>query len=269
MSRKKLLSLLGVVFLFCGVGILIYKFFISHPAELIGAIQIDSIPKAEVLLDGHSVGKTPYNNDKLKQGEYNLKVGDWEGKIKIVAQGLTYISRELMPTEEKSGGQILTLEKLPSNGSVELMVISDPNNASVIMDGLEKGQTSLLLKNLTAGDHTIAISNQGYADQVVLGRLVAGYRLNINVKLRKLDQTSQFVITPTPTPVASASAQIQINDNPVGYLRVRSQPNSLSSEVGKVMPGEKYDIVDQVADWVKIKFANGEGWVSKDYVTMP
>ncbi len=61
---------------------------------------------------------------------------------------------------------------------------------------------------------------------------------------------------------------ISIDDTPTGWLRVRSLPSLNGVEVGRVDPGDEYDILDQDGGWYKIELSDGEeGWVSGDYVT--
>ncbi len=264
MSRKKVLSILGVVALLAGLGVFIKAFFFTSSTPLFGVLQVNAIPKSTVFLDGVEVGQTPYSNDKLKKGDYQVKVGTWEQKVIVLSGVMTYVSREFYSASGDSAGQVLTLEKIPSASGPELAVISDPDAASVIIDGLEKGKTPIILKNLDVGQHTIAVSLSGYSDQVILGRLVNGYRLNAVVNLQKIN--TQTPLPEIVVPQATQSAQVQIQDTPTGFLRVRSTPDINASESGRVYPGEKYPIVSQEANWVEIKFKNSTGWVSKDYL---
>lgn len=261
------MSILGCIALLAGLGIFIKAFFFTTQTPMFGALQVNAIPKSTVFLDGVEVGQTPYTNDKLRPGDYSVKVGTWDQKVTVLSGVLTYVSREFYSTSADSAGQVLTLEKIPSSNASELAVVSEPNSASVIIDGLEKGKAPVILKNLTAGQHTVAISLSGYSDQVILGRLINGYRLNAVVNLQKIGTvpltTPDLTISQTP---ATQSAQVQIQDTPTGFLRVRSTPDINASESGRVYPGEKYPVVSQNDNWVEIKFKDSTGWVSKDYV---
>ncbi len=260
------MSILGVVALLAGLGVFIKAFFFTSSTPLFGVLQVNAIPKSTVFLDGVEVGQTPYSNDKLKKGDYQVKVGTWEQKVIVLSGVMTYVSREFYSASGDSAGQVLTQEKIPSSGVSELSIVSDPDAALVIIDGLEKGKTPVILKNLAAGEHTIAVSLNGYSDQVILGRLVNGYRLNAVVNLQKIN--TQTPLPEIVVPQATQSAQVQIQDTPTGFLRVRSLPDVNASESGRVYPGEKYPIVSQEANWVEIKFKNSTGWVSKDYAVI-
>ena len=53
----------------------------------------------------------------------------------------------------------------------------------------------------------------------------------------------------------------------VGWLRVRAEPTLDSSEVTKVNVGEKFSILEEKGNWIKIKInETTEGWVSATYV---
>jgi uncharacterized protein YgiM (DUF1202 family) len=60
---------------------------------------------------------------------------------------------------------------------------------------------------------------------------------------------------------------IIIGSTPTGWLRVRSQPNLNGVEVGKVNPGEEYEIVGEENGWFQIDLDGDKGWVSGDYVS--
>ena len=261
--KKLLLGLGGLIIILCVVAGA--KFFIDIQSPPLGALQIDSIPEMEINFNGTVVGKTPYTQEQIKPGEYRIKVGDWENKVKIMPGSLTYVSRE------EAAGQILTMEKLPTERSSEMAIVSDPDGATISIDGLEKGRASIVLRDVGFGDKVVIISQSGYADQVIRARLAVGYRLNAIVKLRKLAFEPDRQIKSTAELVATSSAQIAtisatIKENPLGFVRVRSNPDFIYDEIGKVYPGETYPVLMQNDAWAKIKMKDKEGWVSKDYL---
>jgi len=200
-------------------------------------------------------------------GEYKIKLlttdSMWEGKVKIFDGVLTYVSRDIARSNDLSSGQILTLEKLASDQSAELAVVSTPDQATISVDGLDSGKAPLMIHDISAGDHEIVISADGYSDQVIRGKIVAGYRLNAIIKLAKLP-----FIQPVPTAdlVSSSSAYVLIKDTPTGFLRVRTDPSTDATEVARVNPGEKYSLLSEQTGWVKIKLSALSGWVSDQYV---
>lgn len=280
---KKFFYLLAILLL-AAVGLGIKVFLGRGPAR--AAIRVDSFPRSEVIINDKEVGQTPFSDEKIIAGEYTIKLvpknssGDtlvpWQTKIKLSAGTLTYLSRDIAPTEEQSAGQILMLEQLASGKSAELAVISSPDGAKISIDGLDKGRSPLVLRDISAGGHEIVISADGYSDQKVSGKIVAGYRLNVIVKLGSLPNgqtaTGSAQIRSAFDLIASQSGQelarpyVVVKDTPTGFLRVRIDPIATATEVGQIKPGEKYSLLAETSGWVKIKLPNIFGWVSDQYV---
>jgi hypothetical protein len=104
-----------------------------------------------------------------------------------------------------------------------------------------------------------------------------------------------LTLTPTPTQVATPSATlspapnsspkptikaviptpaipkpyVSILDTPTGFLRVRSLPSVSGTEVGQVIPGENYPLLETAdSGWYLIKVqleATSSGWISPQY----
>lgn len=59
---------------------------------------------------------------------------------------------------------------------------------------------------------------------------------------------------------------VTIGQTPTGWLRVRNTPSG--SEVAKVNPGEKYNVLDKKGKWMLIEYEeNKTGWISSQYTT--
>ncbi|MCL4389775.1 MAG: PEGA domain-containing protein [Patescibacteria group bacterium] len=268
--------LVGIILVL--VVLLVGWFFLNHRSVSYAAIRVDSFPKATVTLNGKNVGTTSYSNDKLTPGSYSVILSapsgaNWQTKINLTADTLTYISRDLALTDDQSAGQMLFLESLSSGQPAQLAVVSTPDAAKIAIDGLDKGVTSTLFRDVPAGDHEIIISSPGYSDQVVHGRLIDGYRLNVIVKLAQMAPTAVGTATASAVPIASVSATpakpyVVIKDTPTGFLRVRSDPSVSASETAQVKPGETYPYLDDQNNWVQIKLPTLSGWVSENYVTI-
>lgn len=274
------------IILFCGLTLLAFvvvlKLFVfGKRIEANAAIQILSSPRTTVFLNDKEVGQTPYKVEKMKAGDYKLKlvptgsfnnISPWETQIKLTDGILTFVSREMGATIDESSGQILTMESLASNKSAEVAVVSDPDGASISIDGINNGKTSAIFKNLEPGDHNFVISLPGYSDEVVRGGIVAGFRSNIIVKLRKNPfQKDALIVRPTSELIATNSGQfikpyVVINQTPLGFLRVRTAPDPTSSESAKVYPGQKYSLLEEMNNWTKIRMASISGWVSDQYI---
>ncbi len=281
MTRKKGFVIF-IVFLLVAFTAFGFKVLFLDKQKDTGSLQVDSIPRVKVFLNDAEAGQTPYLGENLKPGEYKLKLQNWEATVKVSPGLLTYVSRELGVTNDDSDGQILFLERLPGNAA-ELAVVADPDGATVSIDSLAKGQAPLLLKDLSLGDRIITVSKSGFADQVVRAKMVAGFRLNAVVKLKKMGDaptrsTADLIASGSGQVAAAATVSAQpqvltkpyitVKDNPLGFLNIRSGPDSQAAIVGKAYPGDKFSLTAQADNWVKIKWPTGAGWAWRDLVVV-
>ena len=268
MAHRKILSIgftiLGVAVLFLLIKLVAF----NQQKGSFSVLQVDATPKAIVYVNDQQMGSTPYLNEMLSAGEYKVKVANWETKLKLIANTLTYVSRNQGPTEEQSSGQILMLEKLSSANGSELVIISTPDKAQILLDGLNKGSAPLI-QHIDPGQHTIVVSFPGFGSQVVRAKSIAGYRLNAVVKLALTSvvaSPSVNLLTATPSAQPLAKPYVIIKSTPTGFLRVRLEPLVTASESGQVKPGETYPLISQVSSWVEIKLNQTSGWVNDQYV---
>ena len=267
------------------------------------AIKVTSTPPATVFIDGKHVGQTPYDNNGLKAGEITIKLvpegqtgESWETKVTLVPKIITIINRDFGPTSDQSSGETLTLQPLTKKSATNLVVVSTPDSTIVQVDGQPQGFTPLSLDNLSAGEHTLALSSPGFRDGNLKANLPAGYKLTINFQLARIpvsDTTDQEatpsadLTSPSPTPkstpkaspasspsaslVASASASakappyIEILTNPLGFLRVREQPSTTGTELARAYPGQKLPYQSEENNgWYKVEYSTGKtGWVAR------
>lgn len=184
---KPIITLLGFSLILSGCTI---PFFGSKKA----ALQVTSVPRATVFLDGKHVGQTPYFDENLKTGEYSLKLvpeettdllPSWETKIKLNPQILTVVNRAIAATDSDSSGEILTLEPLSSKTKNILAIISIPDNAIVKLDSQPKGFTPVSLDDVGAGEHTITLSAPGFKEKIIKAKVTNGHKLTISAQLAK------------------------------------------------------------------------------------
>lgn len=244
-----------------------------------GALQVTSIPQSEVFLNGKLIGKTPLcrcdSSDMLLPKEYSLTLvppkpfSPFEHTVVIEPSVLTVVDRTFAEGEGGEGS-IVTLQPLPTKKISEILILSFPAGASVLLDSNASGTTPTLIKNVTDSDHTLALSKEGYQDKTVRIRTTLGYKVEALVFLGVRDDllASESAIpsaTLTATPVLS-SPKILILQTPTGFLRVRENPSIASTEVGRVKPGERFDLIDEQPGWFQILFAQGQrGFVSAQY----
>ena len=119
-----LVPLLLAVIIFFGV-----TFFLDTSSGK-GALQVTSIPKASVYLDGKKIGSTPLCKcelpDLIKTGEYTIKLisekGDFkpfEEKITINKSTLTVVDREFLEGLQ-ANSSVITLSPISDKKTSEL-----------------------------------------------------------------------------------------------------------------------------------------------------
>ena len=290
MISKKYLPL---VLIFSGVGIvagIIASQFIKARQPTAG-LKIESTPTALVFIDNVQEGSTPFEK-LLPPGEITLKIvpeqtsatqAPFQTKVRLTDKIYTVIKREFGADGTSSAGETITLTSSPGKPASLTVVTSDPDSASVFVDGEPQGFTPLTLSTLSPLDHQIEISAPGYASRTINAKAMDNYVLQITAQLLPVsptptplpsptpkisDATSSATIkTPSPTP-APGSNTVKITSTPTGFLRVRSAPNRNSAEVGRVNPGETYPLLDSVSGWYLIKAelsATSSGWISSEY----
>ena len=255
-----------------------------------GAIQVTSFPESNVYLNGKLIGKTPFCmgtekckiQDMLKIGEYSIKLvplekefKPYDAKISINKSTLTVVDRTFL-TGASSSGSIIALSPISDKKDAELLVISLPDKANIFLDSNQVGITPLLLKNLTESDHDLQITKDGYSDKLLKIRTALGYKLTSLVYLGvNLNFSSSSAELKAETKDADekatksaiiASPKIVILNTPTGFLRVREEGSISSLEIGRVLPAEVYELLDEKDGWFKIKLKDDKiGWISAQY----
>jgi len=278
---QRVLTVLATIALVLVSSLLVKVLFFdkdTSPSDL----QVETFPRSDVYLNDKKIGTTPIKKERLTPGKYKVRLipvgaagtySVWEGQLKLVPGSLTFLSRDIGRSAFSGSGQTLYLEKIGGN-SAQMMIVSTPDGAKVVVDGLEKGKAPLLLKDLEPGDKEVRLVLPGFADQRVNGRVVSGYRLQIfaemahltydpNQNSDSLRSTSELLASPSAIP---SRPYVTILETPVGFLRMRKDPFITSPELGQVNPNENYHLEEEIQGWVKIKRATDSGWVSEQYV---
>jgi hypothetical protein len=301
--KKYLLPIVVTILLLLIVGLIVKSVFFKNADA---GLRVESIPQGEVFINGQSVGKTPFESEKLTPGEKTIKIvpdssfgnfTNWETKIKLTSSAMSLIKREFAETDNKTSGEIVTFEKGTDKKSTSLLVISIPDSVVVYVNGENRGFTPVSLDKLSEGQYEVTLSSPGFITRIVNTKLFNGFKSTLNVKLSATDEgTVTTTITPTPvitgsitptlssktptpsikvtpvptkgpTPTLPEKPYIQILQTPTGWLRVRSDAAVTATEVGKVNPGETYAILDEKSGWYQITLTSGTtGWVSGQYV---
>ena len=266
-------------------------------------LEIATSQPATVMINGASVGTTPYSNKTMKPGNYTLKLqptdpalAPWESQYKLESEVTTVVNRTFAADEASAYGYTLELRPEVSSGTY-LSVISDPDTVSVTLDGKAYGFTPLSKIETTPGAHALSVSSPGYQGQDLSLNTVKGYNLIVNVKM-----AGTQVVLATPTPISSPSASesatlpgasVRPASSPLaspvftmappyvtvenhsdiqgaGGLNVRKDASASSDPLGKAKIGERLKYLGETtpAGWFKVEFENQAGWVSGKYVTL-
>lgn len=279
-KKRLLLSVFGLVSLIivAGVAIGLYK-------KSSAALFVESDPVSLVYVDGEQVGKTPFTGDfkseevtvKLVPESFGKPLVTYEAKVRLEKGVKTIVRRMLGETSDSSGGETISFEK--STPEAAIAVVSTPDGASVKIDGQIRGVTPIKVTDLKSGIHQLSVSAVGFVTREFSIQTYDGYRLTAVVNLAQGSENPAASPFPTPQPSGEVKAEetkkeevkkVEILKTPTGFLRVRAEPSVVSSEVGRVEPGEKYDLLetDKKSGWFKIQLREGvDGWVSNEYAT--
>ncbi len=292
MKRKAALLLIFLV-IFLVIGGVVKVLSTRAPKE--GELRVDSSPTVSVFLDNKHMGRTPLR-EKVASGEYTIRlvaesttdnVAPWQAKITVGPNLLTYVNAVLAESELASAVDVLWLEKSVA-GKPELSVITNPDGASVILDDVTKGITPITVSDVTAGDHTLTVASPGFLTRTMKIKMTQGFKLIASMKLAlsatgttQPESTSAGTTsapentTPTPTVKAGTTPSSSvtppkpyavIKDTPTGFLRVRSEPSTSSTESARVNPGDKYHIYNEQTSWYQISYdGTNKGWISAQY----
>lgn len=267
-----------------------FQFYVNR-ASAKGALQVTSIPPSKVYLNGELIGQTPLckceANDMIISGQYTIRLvpndtqfDQFEEKVTIENSVLSVVDRKF-GKGGGSEGSIIALTPLTNKEAIELMVVTFPDQAEVLLDNAPSGMTPVsLTSNITESDHTLRLKKTGYKEKSIRIRTPKGYRLTatayLSIDEAAINQTSRPSVTPsvsvtpstslTPSPTKKTEEQVTILQTPNGFLRVRASASLNATEVKRVESGESFTLVDESTGWYKIQVdPDTEGWVSSQF----
>ena len=244
-----------------------------------GGLQVTSVPKSKVYLDGKLIGETPLckcdQNNMITTGEYTIKLvpsqenfSYFEGKITVSSGTLTVVDRSF-GQGGLSQGSIINLIPIDDKKDAQVSIISFPDKAKVFLDNNLSGTSPLLLRNITESDHEVKLSKDGYKEKAIRIRIVAGYKLesiiflSINQDVGASSAAISVPLSISPTPTVK---NVIILNTPTGFLRVRESNSISSAQVALVNPRESYELISEQESWYEIKLKDGKtGWISSQY----
>ena len=135
-------------------------------------ITINSIDGAEIYSNGKLLGRGHYSEDMM-EGYYDLEVR--MDHYKSVTKQIQVIAGQ---------SQDITLNPIPKYGSLD--IISEPGNATIIVDGKEYGRTPFTVEHLLEGQHQFIIKLDGYANYKGTVNVIEDDNVSVTAKLSNL-----------------------------------------------------------------------------------
>jgi len=261
-------------------------------------LHIESNETATIYLDDKHIGNTTYDGQKLKAGQYSLKLvseknpnKQWQTNIRLTSKVVTVISYNFADQPNQGSYYVLQLEKLANQNNTEMAFITQPDNVIITLDGQPKGLSPVTLEQLTPGEHQIVLSAPAHQELSIPARLLAGHSLIVNAQLARLadipaplidDQEASASATPSATPSAnkltpspqptvvpkaqSATSSAKSTIKPpyvivqeTGTGWLRVRESAGGEEVAKIDTGEQFSFVESDdAGWYKIEYSPGK-----------
>lgn len=155
-----------------------------------GAIDLRSVPDgASVMMEEKYRGKTPLTLADISPGTYMVTFSAF-GYQKFITR---------VPVQSgKISEVIATLA--PDIGAIS--ITSNPSGARVLVDGTDTGITPVIAGNLTVGNHTVAVSLEGYVSQRQTVAVVPGQTLPVTLGLSPIPPQKTATM-PTAGPAAA------------------------------------------------------------------
>jgi hypothetical protein len=115
-------------------------------------LEIRDPAGATVYVDNEERGVTPVTLTDITPGHHAVRLSlegyqDWSKKVNVVKDTVTTVTAKLSPVQKGS-----------------ISIESNPEGASIILDGTETGNTTpSVLPSIEPGEHTIGLIRLGYA----------------------------------------------------------------------------------------------------------
>lgn len=189
-----LLILTNLTLLYIAYQLLTPLISAGNAALIIDTSEIHAV----VSMNGKVVGTTPYKADKLRPGDYNLKLtadleasdsaiatasgklkiykASWENSVTLTPGTQTVINRTFGPSAIFSAGEVLTLE-----GGSGLNIVTNPSEADISLDS--KSAVKSPLTTADTGTHVVKINKDGYFGRELTVNIPTNFKLKIMVDL--------------------------------------------------------------------------------------
>jgi len=148
--------------------------------SLPGSLSVESEPsQATIIINGKTMGTTPYKLDTIAQGSYN---------IELQAENFKTFYKSV----KIQSGQLSELKAVMEVIPGQLLVQSVPTAARVFLGTDFMGNTPLLLENIKPGTTNITVKLNGYSDYKEDVQILPGKKIELNAGMSR--QTGKLTI---------------------------------------------------------------------------
>ena len=137
----------------------------------LGTLIISSVPSnAEVVMDGRSIGRTPFR-DQVEEGKHEIELRrngyvSLKKSVQVRSKGITKLEEQVL--EVKSGS---------------IQIKSAPSGAKILINGKNYGDTPFNISNLKPGTYSVRLEKAGYDPAVRKVNLPAGGNIDLMFNL--------------------------------------------------------------------------------------
>lgn len=238
------------------------------------ALQVTSSPAASVYVNGSHMGQTPYFDDKLKPGQYSIRIlidndptKDWQTQVNLNPSVVTVINRSFGIKEDESSSYILAFEPVTKKDSSQLNITTVPDNVIIKVDGRPEGFSPLSLENVTEGDHALVLTAPGYQEMSINTQTKNGFRLNVAAQLARSPEimAGSEVDTATDsakisTPSSTLAPTAKTTPKPTSKVTPSPSPKLSPTPSGSPTPTKKAASPEIEKPYV-IVTETGTGWL--------
>ncbi len=259
------------------VGILLGLIFIvlAYFRPKAAGVYIETNPVSKVFINGEEKGTTPYKENfspqevvvRLVPEQDQQILEPLETKTSLIPGVETVIRHDFSVDKETSSTEVISFEKI-ENDTSGLSIVVVPEGVKVLIDGNIRAFAPYKTISLPPGEHNLLISDNGYKDKVIKLKTHNGYNLTLFVDMAR-NEIAREDPGVTSEPEEEEIIRVKILQTGVGFLRIRSEPNLKGLELGRVQPGEVYELAltQEENGWYLIEYSPGEtGWVAAEYL---
>ena len=246
---------------------------------------------AKVIIDNSEVGTTPFTSSAISNGNYDLKIiypgyETSEMRVNVQKGYVLNISAKLFPYPVTPEIKMFEGSNNLYNISIDDPAVTSDTQAWVkgiiywndtrglnVQDvGMNKDRVFDYFIDYKGGiydkDGTLLASQE---DLKKISNANRGAYLGASSEAKGITEEARRALELLgDSGIKSVDKETaKIKTTPLGWLRVRKNPDLSGEELTKVNTGETYDVLEKASGWIKIKVSETlEGWVSETYVEL-